>query len=544
MTHIHILSLLMATTCTAIRHSHSALSMKDIFRHNTPAIALAPKTFVDLAYQSNIFSDKTLLIKELLENTTKTLLIAWPPRFAKSINLDMIRTFLQMALDNHGNQLPPHPSMPTTRLFLHGQVSLSDGTTERLKRPLSISKYKHIIDKYLSKYLVIFVNFSSINGTDFATLLDAMAARIRNSFKSHNYLVQVLQKAINDSSDTSHKSIAQGYLDQYNHLAFDTTTYTEENVTHGLQRLSEILHYCYNTPVFILIDEYDAPSNLVFSSSTFPQQDLQHFLIFFSNFLSTTFQNNTYLEKGILSGTFPLPTDLASSLPNITEYTFVNGDLVEFYGIDKFDLDVILESIYAPKILQEEIFDYYDGFYFVNDYGTKFNPHFIANAVAHTRADNWVDVRKLQNIYKYFFSTDNKIFTDILNNVVHKSVSLSIQDINNGHFTVNELQFLLQLFFANFYSKEQFQEKLSQYDPHQIIAKVLVFLHSMGYLSHAPIGRRRDRSNSTMLLKCVNRNTVDGASKVIDAYLMKEIRRQIEEANRTTIRTSRTYNIF
>ena len=45
-------------------------------------------------YKSGIFVDKTLLIKEIIEDGSKALLLTMPRRWGKSINLDMLKRFL------------------------------------------------------------------------------------------------------------------------------------------------------------------------------------------------------------------------------------------------------------------------------------------------------------------------------------------------------------------------------------------------------------------------------------------------------------------
>ena len=45
-------------------------------------------------YKSGIFVDKTLLIKEIIEDGSEAILLTMPRRWGKSINLDMLKRFL------------------------------------------------------------------------------------------------------------------------------------------------------------------------------------------------------------------------------------------------------------------------------------------------------------------------------------------------------------------------------------------------------------------------------------------------------------------
>jgi hypothetical protein len=52
--------------------------------------------FEELVKQSTIIVDKTLFIKEIIESEDKVSLIAMPRRWGKSLNLDMLRRFLEI----------------------------------------------------------------------------------------------------------------------------------------------------------------------------------------------------------------------------------------------------------------------------------------------------------------------------------------------------------------------------------------------------------------------------------------------------------------
>jgi len=50
--------------------------------------------FKDLVTQSTIFADKSLFIKDVMEDSDTVLLLAMPRRWGKTVNLDMLRRFL------------------------------------------------------------------------------------------------------------------------------------------------------------------------------------------------------------------------------------------------------------------------------------------------------------------------------------------------------------------------------------------------------------------------------------------------------------------
>jgi predicted hydrocarbon binding protein len=57
-------------------------------------------SFKELVEKSSAFIDKSMFIKEFVNKPVKTLLVTCPRRWGKSINMDMVKTFLEIELDN------------------------------------------------------------------------------------------------------------------------------------------------------------------------------------------------------------------------------------------------------------------------------------------------------------------------------------------------------------------------------------------------------------------------------------------------------------
>lgn len=63
-------------------------------------LAIGVDDFRELIDKSYYYVDKTLLIKELLDNRGKVCLFTRPRRFGKTLTLSMIRTFFEIGIDN------------------------------------------------------------------------------------------------------------------------------------------------------------------------------------------------------------------------------------------------------------------------------------------------------------------------------------------------------------------------------------------------------------------------------------------------------------
>ena len=56
---------------------------------------------------NNYYVDKTLLIKDIIDEGTKVMLFTRPRRFGKSLNMDMLKTFFEKTAEN------------TAKFFMH-----------------------------------------------------------------------------------------------------------------------------------------------------------------------------------------------------------------------------------------------------------------------------------------------------------------------------------------------------------------------------------------------------------------------------------------
>ena len=61
--------------------------------------------FGKLVKESSIFVDKSLFVKEIIQDASEVILITMPRRWGKSLNLDMLKRFLSIEVDKEGNTI-------------------------------------------------------------------------------------------------------------------------------------------------------------------------------------------------------------------------------------------------------------------------------------------------------------------------------------------------------------------------------------------------------------------------------------------------------
>ena len=75
--------------------------------------AIGSDDFKDLI-ESGQYVDKSLFIKDVITDALKVPLITRPRRWGKSSNMSMLKTFLEIEVDEHGNELPEEKKVNPT----------------------------------------------------------------------------------------------------------------------------------------------------------------------------------------------------------------------------------------------------------------------------------------------------------------------------------------------------------------------------------------------------------------------------------------------
>ncbi|MCC8372067.1 MAG: AAA family ATPase, partial [Rickettsia endosymbiont of Pseudomimeciton antennatum] len=94
-----------------------------------PKMMVGTDEFYDLLVNSDIFVDKSLMIKELLEDSGKVILITRPRRWGKSLNMNMLQKFFEIEVDERGTPLPLEQKI-NNKLFTGGTVDLGFDETK------------------------------------------------------------------------------------------------------------------------------------------------------------------------------------------------------------------------------------------------------------------------------------------------------------------------------------------------------------------------------------------------------------------------------
>jgi len=275
------------------------------------------------------YVDKTMMIKEFLDERPQVSLFLRPRRFGKTLNMDMFRVFFEKSEED------------TSRYFVNKKI-WACGEWYRA---------------YQGKYPVIFVSFKDVKFKSWEETLDNLADVLKKEFDRHSVLL--------DSP-----SCSKSEKEYFNKVLEKRTT--EVELTGALRELSQMLHEHYGIAPIIIIDEYDTPI----------QQGHVHgfyddVVLFMRNLFSGGLKDNHHLSYGFLTGILRVAKEsIFSGLNNLKINSILDKRYSEYFGFTPSEIKEMCRY-YRVDEKFEEICAWYDGYRFGQT--EIFNPWSVIN---------------------------------------------------------------------------------------------------------------------------------------------------------------------
>ena len=263
-------------------------------------VALGSTNFAKIIKNNFLYTDKSLLIREIIEDKSESILITRPRRWGKTLNMSMLQHFFASNVS----------MTDTNGLFDNLLISRIDS-----------GKYM----QYQGKYPVMMISLKGVQSETFAGAVIGIGLLINSLYREHRYL--------NDSDK----------LDQDEKAAYNlllTRGLQQKNIEESLGLLSELLYKHYGQKVYILIDEYDTPIN-----SAYQYKYLESMILLMKNMLGNALKDNNSLEKGIMTGILRVSKNsMLSDLNNLKTYTILNSKYKEYFGFTNSELDLLFHK--------------------------------------------------------------------------------------------------------------------------------------------------------------------------------------------------------
>ncbi|MFR8535794.1 MAG: AAA family ATPase [Lacrimispora saccharolytica] len=270
------------------------------------------------------YADKTLFMKELLQNWGEVNLFTRPRRFGKTLNMSMLKCFFEVG------------SAP----------ALFDG--------LKITQETALCEKYMGKFPVISISLKSVDGLNFQAASAALRTVIGDEAGRFRFLRESAKLDADDKNS-------------YNQLINVETKGNEKYamsdaaLVDSLKTLSHLLSKHYGQKVILLIDEYDVPLDKAFQGGYYDEM-----VSLIRNMFGNVLKTNDNLYFAVLTGCLRISKEsIFTGLNNLKVHTISDVRYDEFFGFTDTDVDEILK-FYGLSSFKDAIRDWYDGYRFGN----------------------------------------------------------------------------------------------------------------------------------------------------------------------------------
>ncbi len=334
------------------------------------------------------YVDKTLLIKEFLDQKPLVSLFTRPRRFGKTLNMDMLRVFFE----------------------------ISEEDTSKYFEDKAIWRCGEEYRKQQGQYPVVFLTFKDVKFDSWKATLDKIRDLLQEEFGRHQELAN------------------SGKLAEYEKTYFAkiiNREASEVDLTASLAKLSQMLTKHYGKAPIIIIDEYDTPIQEGYSKDFYDE-----IIGFMRNFFSGAFKDNKNLTYGFLTGILRIAQEsIFSGLNNLTVNSVMDDEYDNFFGFTEEEVSEIL-SYYGVSEKESELKDWYDGYLF--GHTEIYNPWSVINYISKGCIPQtyWVHTGKneiLEDVLKvatdditerlYSLLQGERVIARIDQNVVYRSLS-------------------------------------------------------------------------------------------------------------------------
>ena len=280
------------------------------------------ENFEEFSSENFYYVDKTLFIKELLQNWGKVNLFTRPRRFGKSLNMSMLKCFFEIG----------------------SEPMLFDG--------LKIMQEKSLCEKYMGKFPVISISLKSVDGIKYDSAVAALRTVIGNEAGRFRFLRE--SPELDEDDRNSYNQLVNVEAKGNSKYAM-----SDDALIDSLKTLSLLLEKHYGQKVILLIDEYDVPLDKAFQAGYYNEM-----VSLIRNLLGNALKTNDSLHFAVLTGCLRISKEsIFTGLNNPKVHTISDLRYDEYFGFTDADVDELLE-FYGLSSYKNTIRDWYDGYRF------------------------------------------------------------------------------------------------------------------------------------------------------------------------------------
>ena len=270
--------------------------------------------FKELREENFYYIDKTGLIRDLLNSWGKVNLFTRPRRFGKTLNMSMLKNFLEIGADK----------------------ALFDG--------LAIAEERELCETYMGKFPVVFLSLKSVEGLTFEDAYEMLRRVLRSEMLRLSFLAE------SDRISEKEKYSFRRFLDEQD---------TREDVQDSLKMLSGLLYGYYGRKVILLIDEYDVPLDKAFQHGYYREMTA-----LIRSLFSQALKTNDALYFAVLTGCLRVSKEsIFTGLNNFKVLSVADARYDEHFGFTDAEVKQLLQD-YCLEGHLKETKEWYNGYRF------------------------------------------------------------------------------------------------------------------------------------------------------------------------------------
>ena len=300
-------------------------------------IAIGAENYKDFIEKNAYYIDKTMMIKELIDEASKVNLFTRPRRFGKTLTLSMVRTFFEDERTYEGEKID------NSRYFTGKKI-------RNAGEPYTTAQ---------GQYPVIKLSLKSAKQPDFQMAYNCLVSEIVGEYKRHRYILKS-EKLLDVDKE------------QYNRV-MNRCAEPDEYAT-AIQFLSQCLKGYHEKNTIILIDEYDVPLENAYFKGFYEKM-----IDFIRSLFESALKTNDALEFAIVTGCLRISKEsIFTGLNNLKINSILSTSYAEYFGFTEAEVEQMLKNYELEEKLPE-VKQWYDGYRFGKT--EVYNPWSIINYV-------------------------------------------------------------------------------------------------------------------------------------------------------------------
>ncbi|MCI8901029.1 MAG: AAA family ATPase [Lachnospiraceae bacterium] len=277
--------------------------------------------FADMIRKEFYYIDKTLMIRDLLDNKANVTLFTRPRRFGKTLNMSMLKYFFQDDRDWQGNKRDWSYLFEGLRIMDAGEQYVA----------------------HMGQYPVIYLTFKDAKRENFGKSYRQIERVIAEEYERHGFVLE-------------HPGLA-GKKERF--LALMKREGSQEDYEASILFLSQCLEIYYGKKTIVLVDEYDVALENAFTCGFYEEM---------VNFIRALFESglkdNNSLEFAAITGCLRVSKEsIFTGLNNMNIVSIRSTNFDEYFGFRVSEVEEMCHY-YDMDEQYETVKDWYNGYTF------------------------------------------------------------------------------------------------------------------------------------------------------------------------------------